>query len=36
MIVMRYWDKYKPGKKYHCKGLFLFGFIPLYLSIEVM
>jgi hypothetical protein len=35
MITVRYWKKHKSGKITHdCMGVFLFGFIPLYLSIE--
>lgn len=30
MIYKKYWHKYKKHARYDYKGIFLFGFIPLY------
>ena len=34
MIVKREWSKIKHNRRKHYKGIFLFGFIPLYISIR--
>lgn len=34
MIVKKYWHKYKNGRHSDRMGLFLFGFIPLYIKIH--
>lgn len=31
MIVKKYWHKYDYGKRRNFMGIFLFGFIPLYI-----
>lgn len=34
MIVKKEWTKLKYGRGKHYKGVFLFGFIPLYISVR--
>ena len=34
MIVKKYWRKYKNGRHSDRMGLFLFGFIPIYIEIH--